>query len=140
MKNEEWKEKYVVEKATNDIIKANKNSDNNFKERSNKFVIDKIASGEYGTTINAEKQASHMESTVKAGKSYLFDNVDPQALFNEYAGTGVMELDIKGYYTNKEICKAKYDVGINSRSNKKTKMFKIHHSKKRTHIVPKRED
>ena len=141
MKYEEWKKKYVVENsAKSGIIKDNKNTSNNFKTRSNKYVVDKIAKGEYGTTINPEMQTPHMEGTVKEGKSYLFNNIDAQVLFNKYAGTGKMELDINRNFTNKEICQADHYIGIDGRSKEKTKSFKIHHSKKRTHIVPKKEE
>lgn len=141
MKYEEWKEKYVVENSTKSgIIKDNKNNSDDFKTRSNKYVVDKITNGEYGTTINPEMQTPHMEGTVKEGKSYLFKGVDAQVLFNKYAGIGKMELDINGNFTNKEICKADYYIGVDGRSKEKTKAFKIHHSKKRTHIVPKKEE
>ena len=141
MKYEEWKKKYVVENsAKSGIIKDNKNTSNNFKTRSNKYVVDKIAKGEYGTTINPEMQTPHMEGTVKEGKSYLFNDIDAQVLFNKYAGTGKMELDINRNFTNKEICQADHYIGIDGRSKEKTKSFKIHHSKKRTHIVPKKEE
>ena len=141
MKYEEWKKKYAVEiSAKNGIIKDNKSDSDDFKTRSNKYVVDKIAKGEYGATINSEMQTPHMEGTVKEGKSYLFNDIDAQVLFNKYAGTGKMELDINRNFTNKEICQADYYIGVDGRSKEKTKSFKIHHSKKRTHIVPKKEE
>lgn len=105
-------------------------------DRENKYVVNNIINGTYGVEINNEKQEPHMEATVKKGKSYLFDGVDSQELFNKYAGTGIMELDRRGNKTNKEICKANRFIGINGSDEVRTKVFKIHHSKKRTHIAP----
>lgn len=105
-------------------------------DRENKYVVNNIINGTYGVEINNEKQEPHMQATVKKGKSYLFDGVDPQELFNKYAGTGIMELDRRGNKTNKEICKSNRFIGINGSDGERTKVFKIHHSKKRTHIAP----
>ena len=33
-----------------------------------------------------------MEAIAQNGKSYLLDNVNPQQLFNKYAGNGIIEL------------------------------------------------
>ena len=108
--------------------------------RPNKYVVNKLLEGEFGSIINYEKQTPHMESSSGKNKSYLFDNIDPQRLFNDYAGTGYMEVRKNGEYTNKEVCKANFYVGIDFHSKEKTREFKIHHSKGRTHIVPKKED
>jgi SPP1 gp7 family putative phage head morphogenesis protein len=69
--------------------------------RSNKYVVEKLISGAYGNKINKEKQTPHIESTAKPGKSYLFNHVNAQELFNKYAGTGIIELDRRGNMTNK---------------------------------------
>ena len=124
----EWYNKYVKE-----------SSENPFAGRSNRYVVDKIARGEYGTIINNEKQKPHMKSTVKPGKSYLFDHVDPQELFDTYAGTGILEVDRKGKPRNKEVCDVGFNIGVDYRSGQETSMIKIHHSRKRTHIVPHKE-
>ena len=105
-------------------------------DRKNKYVVNNIINGTYGVEINNEKQEPHVKSTAKKGKSYLFDDENPQELFNNYAGTGTMELDRRGNKTNKEICKADRFIGINGSDGARTKVFKIHHSKKRTHISP----
>lgn len=105
-------------------------------DRENKYVVNNIINSTYGVEINNEKQEPHMEATAKKGKSYLFDDINPQELFNNYAGTGIMELDRRGNKTNKEICKANRFIGINGSDGTRTKVFKIHHSKKRTHISP----
>ena len=41
-----------------------------------------------------------------------------------------------GQLTNKEICTADKIIGFDVQAAKETNMFKIHHSKNRTHIVP----
>lgn len=135
MTYKEWKEKYVVKIGGNEEYNVIKE----IKGRPNKYVADKISSGAYGAKINEEKQKPHMESTAGKGKSYLFDTVDPQELFNKYAGTGTIVKTRNGNNTNKEECVANKYIGIDVSSGLKTRKFKIHHSKSRTHIVPKRE-
>ena len=134
MTYKEWKEKYVVKIDENEEYNVIKE----IKGRPNKYVVDKISSGAYGAKINEEKQKPHMESTAGKGKSYLFDTVDPQKLFNEYAGTGTMEKDNLGRNRNIERCNADFYIGIDKITNTVTNRFKIHHSKQRTHIVPTR--
>lgn len=124
MNYDEWKKKYVETSYTL------------FKDRPNKYVVNKILNGEYGVTINYEKQKPHIESTAVKGKSFLFDDIDPQQLFDKYAGTGIIEKTRTGKMTNKEICFATEYIGYDYRSGEKTKIFKIHHSKNRTHISP----
>lgn len=104
------------------------------------FIYQKIQTGEWGKRINQEKQLPHMESTHTAGKSYIYDSVDVQELFNKHYGTGRIELDRYGRRTNKEIIELGYPIGINSSDSSEATSIKIHHSEKRTHIVPKKGD
>lgn len=104
------------------------------------FIYQKIQTGEWGKKINPEKQLPHMESTHKAGKSYIYDSVDVQELFNKHYGTGRIELDRHGRRTNKEIIELGYPIGINGSDGSEVTSIKIHHSEKRTHIVPKKGD
>ena len=104
------------------------------------FIYQKIQTGEWGKKINPDKQLPHMESTQKAGKSYIYDSVDVQELFNKHYGTGRIELDRYGRRTNKEIIELGYPIGINSSDGSEVTSIKIHHSEKRTHIVPKKGD
>lgn len=103
----------------------------------NYFVKSRLKDGRYGSVINPEKQAPHMKSTAKEGKSYFSDDVNVQNLFDKYAGTGNIERNRKGR-TNKEIIYAPDFEGVvvNQGLESKTNYFKIHHSKKRLHIVP----
>lgn len=104
------------------------------------FIYQKIQTGEWGKKINPDKQLPHMESTQKSGKSYIYDSVDVQELFNKHYGTGRVELDRHGRRTNKEIIELGYPIGINNSDGSEVTSIKIHHSEKRTHIVPKKGD
>lgn len=109
----------------------------------NYFVKSRIKDGRYGSKINSEKQAPHMKSTVGKGKSYFNDSVDVQKLFDKYVGTGSIEKQRDGVTRkNTEIISAKdfEGIAINLEGSYKTNSFKIHHSKKRTHIVPIKEE
>ena len=96
-------------------------------------VKNNIKNGTYGSKINLEKQSPHNEETREKGKSYIYGGNDfAQELFNGYAGTGELMFGRK----NQEICTADKIIGFDTQAEKETNMFKIHHSKKRTHIVP----
>ncbi|WP_438723395.1 polymorphic toxin type 50 domain-containing protein [Enterococcus sp. DIV1420a] len=105
--------------------------------KDNYFVKSRLKDGRYGSVINPEKQAPHMKLTVGKGKSYFNDDVDVQDLFDKYAGTGNVERNRTGR-SNKEIVYAKdfEGIAVNQGNEIKTNYFKIHYSKKRTHIVP----
>lgn len=108
--------------------------------KDNYFIKSRLKDGRWGSTINPEKQAPHMRSTSKKGKSYFEDDVDVQALFDKYAGTGKVELDRLGRRKNTEKVYLNYEVGVEGSTGKKVSGFKIHHSKNRTHIVPMRKE
>nr|WP_234002809.1 polymorphic toxin type 50 domain-containing protein [Lactobacillus sp. CBA3605] len=80
-----------------------------------------------------------MESTHTQGKSYFRDDVDVQGLLDKYAGTGQLMRTAKGQYKNTELVK---DVSIRGKVIDKAGVehpitgITIHHSSKRTHIVP----
>ncbi|MFJ7842065.1 polymorphic toxin type 50 domain-containing protein [Lysinibacillus sphaericus] len=114
------------------------NGDEWNKLQDNLYVKTKLQDGTFGTKINPEKQAPHMESTQLKGKSYFFDDVDVQKLFDKYAGTGVVETDRNGRRKNTEVVFVDDIVGIavSEHGTFKTNKIKIHHSKKRTHLVP----
>ncbi|SHH54768.1 phage putative head morphogenesis protein, SPP1 gp7 family [Caloranaerobacter azorensis DSM 13643] len=104
----------------------------------NYYVKSRLKDGTFGSVINPEKQAPHMESTRIEGKSYFYDDVDVQELFNKYAGTGRVERDGNERRTNKEIISLDENIGfvVSLKGVKQANSIKIHHSKKRTHIVP----
>lgn len=103
------------------------------------FVKSKLKDGRFGNKINKEKQAPHMSSTAKKGKSYFNDDFDAQKFFDKYAGTGRIERGRNGKPTNKEIVMLDKEIEYTLDGVKyKTNNVKIHHSKNRTHIVPRR--
>lgn len=114
------------------------------KLQDNLYVKSRLKDGRFGSTINPEKQAPHMESTRVEGKSYFFDGVDVQALFDKYAGTGVVERTNSGKRSNKEIVlldkNENIGIVVSLKGVKRANAIKIHHSKKRTHIVPHFEE
>lgn len=121
-------------------IKYN-NSDEWRQLQDNLYVKRRLLDERWGSKLNPEKQAPHMKSTVGKEKSYFEDDVDVQALFDKYAGTGTLERDIRGRRRNTEIISTKEFQGtaVSKSESKGTNTFKIHHSKKRTHIVPVKE-
>lgn len=122
-------------------LKYNKPNEWN-KLQDNYYVKSRINSGAFGSTINPEKQAPHNELTRTEGRSYFFDGVNVQELFNKYAGTGIIERDNKGSRRNTEFVFTDEIIGVavSEKGTKQTKAIKIHHSKNRTHIVPVKED
>ncbi|SEM13158.1 phage putative head morphogenesis protein, SPP1 gp7 family [Paenisporosarcina quisquiliarum] len=109
------------------------------KLQDNYYVKSRIKDGTFGSLINPEKQLPHMQSTQKEGKSYFYDDVDVQKIFNQYAGTGTIERDSNGKRKNTEIIDITGDIAVVQNKEKKipANQIKIHHSKKRTHIVPR---
>ena len=59
-----------------------------------------------------------------------------KALLDEYAGKGRIKKNRKGLWDNREIVKVDHIVGIDYNTGEETDWIKIHHSKRRTHIVP----
>lgn len=109
------------------------------KLKDNYFVKSRLKDGRFGSVINSEKQSPHIKSTATKGKSYFEDDVDVQKLFDKYAGTGFVERQRDGKVrknTELVIVSDFEGIAVNLEGNFKTNMFKIHHSKNRTHIVP----
>lgn len=52
------------------------------------YIQEMFDSGKWKDKINPENQARHMESTAPEGKSYFFDDVDTEALYEKYKMTG----------------------------------------------------
>lgn len=106
---------------------------------SSKRVRFQQESGAWGKNVNNDMQSPHVKKTRTAGKSYFSDGVDTQALLDQYSGKGTLVLDRHGKFTNKEVVKGVSLPGsvIDTDGNEHPITgFTIHHSKKRTHIVP----
>ncbi|MDR2833529.1 MAG: minor capsid protein [Streptococcaceae bacterium] len=103
-----------------------------------------IKSGAYNLKINGQ-QNKHIvgHHDYIYGRSYLLDNIDPQALVDKYAGTGTLNRDRKGRWKNQEFIQLDYFVGLNipmTGQTYYTTRFSIHYSKKKgVHIMPVRE-
>lgn len=104
----------------------------------------KIKSGEQPLKIEVGKQGKHImgHNNYIEGRSYLTISLeDAQSLINKYAGTGELIFDAKGNWRNQEVIKTDSVIGYNvsdlDGSKIETCNFKIHYSKKGTHIVPK---
>ena len=52
------------------------------------FIQNKFNTGKWLDKVNPEKQARHIQSTAEKGKSYFFDDVDVEALYDKYKTTG----------------------------------------------------
>lgn len=75
------------------------------------------------------------------GRSYLTISLEEaQELINKYAGNGEIKTNSKGEWDRKETIKTDREIGVNvsilDGSENRTNNFKIHYSKKGTHIVP----
>lgn len=94
--------------------------------------------------IEVGKQGKHIlgHNNYIEGRSYLTISLEEaQELINKYASTGDLEMDSKGNWKKRESIKTTKDIGVNvsmiDGSEIVTSDFKIHYSKKGTHIVPK---
>lgn len=93
--------------------------------------------------IEIGKQGKHIlgHNNYIEGRSYLTISLEEaQELINKYAGTGEIKTNSKGEWDRKETIKTNKEIGVNvsilDGSENKTNSFKIHYSKKGTHIVP----
>jgi len=101
-----------------------------------------IKSDKTDKTVNVEKQNRHIRDTREyvEGRSYLFDDTDPQELVDEYHGTGEAKFTESGIWKNKEVVSADRTIGVvvnhHTRDETITNCFTIHYSRTGTHIVP----
>ncbi len=85
---------YTREQVTSDLRASDSRLTN--PQEHHDTVLHRIGNGEFGTTINPDKQAAHMASTHVPGKSYFSDDTDIQELLYKYAGTGKLRETQKG--------------------------------------------
>ena len=102
------------------------------------FIQNKFNAGEWLDKVNPEKQARHIQSTVEKGKSYFFDDVDVEALYDKYKMTGRLRKNRDGSRTFKENINllAGQHLGIDIYTGKEINGMTIHYSKTGVHIVP----
>ncbi|MGM0174100.1 polymorphic toxin type 50 domain-containing protein [Enterococcus sp. DIV0800] len=128
---------FVKMKYNEDRVRALKRQYNDAK------LQQRIKDGKYNVTVHEGKQGKHIigHNNYKSGKSYLLENVDPQQLVNEFAGTGEILRRRNGDWANKELIFQDEFIGVNIEKDTPsqiefTKGFTIHYSKKGVHIVP----
>ena len=98
----------------------------------------KFKNGTWLDKINPEKQARHMQSTSLSGKSYFYDHVDVDALYNKYKMTGFLETSRKGVRTSNEKVHLFEDkpLGIDVYTGKQINAMTIKYSKTGVHLIP----
>lgn len=130
-----------IPKTLADFVDLKYNNVEDYKQLNDKvFIQKKLNSGEWSLIVNPDKQEDHMESTVKSGKSFIYDSIDVQKLLNDYYGTGRIETNRHGQRTNKEVIHLGFPIGINASDGSEVTSIKIHYSEKRTHVVPRKGD
>ncbi|WP_026314271.1 polymorphic toxin type 50 domain-containing protein [Allofustis seminis] len=99
------------------------------------YVKSRLEDGRWTSVINPEKQAPHMESTAGSNKSYFYDGVNVQELFDKYAGTGTV-IKRKSRRTWVEVVDVTDDrkIGVDIYTGKHANALSIHYSKKE-HIL-----
>jgi len=122
-----------------DLLDAKHNDEDN-------SVMDEIRrrvkSDKIDKTVNTEKQNRHIRGTREyvEGRSYLFDDVNPQELVDKYHGTGFMPINGRGEWKSVETVSTEEDIGVEVNPDTMTKTptnrFTIHYSKTGTHVVP----
>ncbi len=110
----------------------------------NAKIQNSIKTGKIPTNVLLGKQDKHIVGTNNyiEGRSYIYPDVDIQALVDEYAGTGELKRDSNQKWTHKELINADRKIGVNITTEgirTETSEFMIHYSKKGVHIVPKKE-
>lgn len=95
-------------------------------------------SGKWLDKINVEKQARHIQSTVADGKSYFYDHVDVESLYQKYKQTGFISTTQKGNKTSNEKVDLfeKESLGIDIFTGKEINSMTIKYSKTGVHLIP----
>ncbi|RLK62542.1 hypothetical protein D3H64_09260, partial [Atopobacter sp. AH10] len=71
-------------------------------------------------------------------KSYFYDDVDVEELYNKYKMTGVLKITKSGAYGNREkiTLTADLHLGIDVYTKKDINAITIHYSKTGVHLIP----
>lgn len=101
------------------------------------FIQNNFNKGIWKDEINIDKQKRHIQSTAGEYKSYFYDDVDVEKLYNEYKMTGRFR-QIKGDIKNHEIVdfKETINLGIDIYSGNIANGMTIHYSKTGSHLIP----
>ena len=101
------------------------------------YILGNFKNGIWLDKVNPEKQARHIKSTARENKSYFFDDVDVNGLYEKYKSTGRVVKNKKGR-THKEQIDLPEDVllGIDIYSGNQVNGLTIHYGKTGAHIIP----
>lgn len=131
------------------VVDNNEKTDYNYNRESDKIIKSRefIKSDAQPKKILEGKQGKHIlgHNNYTEGRSYLTISLDEaQEFINKYAGTGEIRLNSNGEWDEKEIIKVDKNIGVdvNNKTGEEsiTNRFKVHYSKKGTHIVPMRKE
>ena len=102
------------------------------------YIQENFKNGTWLDKINPEKQARHIQSTSLTGKSYFYDHVDINALYDKYKMTGFLETSRKGAQTSNEKVDLFEDrpLGIDVYTGKPVNAMTIKYSRTGAHLIP----
>lgn len=102
------------------------------------YIQGKFKNGNWLDKINPEKQARHIQSTSSSGKSYFYDHVDVNALYDKYKMTGFLETSRNGAQTSNEKVDLFEDkpLGIDVYTGKPVNAMTIKYSRTGAHLIP----
>lgn len=103
------------------------------------FIQNKFNTGEWLDKINPEKQAKHFKSSAVEGKSYFYDEVDVENLYDKYKQTSKFRRNRKGQNEeNYELIDLpdNLKLGKDFYTGEYINGFTIHYSKTGSHIIP----
>ncbi|MDT2797082.1 polymorphic toxin type 50 domain-containing protein [Enterococcus cecorum] len=103
------------------------------------FIQNKFNTGEWLDKINPEKQAKHFQSSAVDGKSYFYDEVDVENLYDKYKQTSKFRRNRKGQNEeNYELIDLpdNLKLGKDFYTGEYINGFTIHYSKTGSHIIP----
>lgn len=101
------------------------------------YILGNFKDGTWLDKVNPEKQARHIKSTAGENKSYFFDDVDVEMLYNKYKMAGYIEKrkGIRTQFEKVDLDEQDY-LGIDIFSGNKINAMTIHYGKTGVHLVP----
>ncbi len=103
------------------------------------YIQNNFNNGIWLDKVNPEKQARHFQSSVVEGKSYFYDNVDIEGLYNKYKQASKLRRTRKGRNEeNYEMINLpdNLKLGKDVYTGEYINGFTIHYSKTGSHIIP----
>lgn len=102
------------------------------------YTQEKFNDGTWLDVVNPQKQERHMQSTVKEGKSYFYDWVDTEQLYNQYKQTSTFRRNRgKNTHNHEQIDLPKgLDLGKDVYTGNSINAITIHYGKTGSHLIP----